>query len=173
MLHKWTIHSWFLYIFHKMNYRSFHPLIKSDRRRRGAVKLFRFLDLLTQSHACCVQSTDHPVCPLQSTNRPLMDRPSIANKMCPASLVTHSNSDNERHNSETVPSSSPAIITLFGLLHFVGRFIGRHRPHTSGGISPHLHIIDWQYPDGFCHPTNWAAQLGIAATTHRDWNVRR
>lgn len=122
--------------------RSSHPLIKSDRRRRGAVKLFRFLDLLTQSHACCVPSTDHPVCPLQSTNRPLMDRPSIANKMCPASLVTHSNSDNERHNSETVPSTSLAIITLFGLLHFVGRFIGRHRPHTSGGISPHLHIID-------------------------------
>lgn len=75
------------------------------------------------------------MCPLQSTNRPSdwMDRPSIANKMCPASLVTHSNSDNERHNSETVPSTSPAIITLFGLLHFVGRFIGRHRPHTSGG----------------------------------------
>lgn len=91
-----------------------------------AVKLFRFLDILTH---CCVSAPS-------SLDIYLPSRGWSGKYECPL----------ERHNSETQHNTTPWNRDNSLRWWFI---IGRKSVHTIRGISPHLHTLGWQYPDGF------------------------
>lgn len=92
-----------------------------------AVKLFRFLDILNHMLLRISTIISGYIYPAEDDQ---------------ANTSAHSNDTIPRPNTTHTPWDRDNSLRWWFI-------IGRKSVHTIRGISPHLHTLGWQYPDGF------------------------